>query len=646
MVVPILDQFSHDEKQRIYELYQNGKTHKEIGELFGKPRRTIMKLCLKLGLHKNHSEAQKSKVDPDFKMSARKMREAGETLQMIAKKLGRSLSAVHRACKDIEIVSVAELNTQAICLDYLNGMGIGQIASKYGATWFTVRGTLVKNGIEIRKPILKNKIKPRPTVTLPDYDDSKEWFQKGYARYGAPTLANWSGLSVSDIYNKLNEYGIQRLTISERMTTIDRPAVVEAYAELKSMSKVACLMDCTVQSVKNILLANGITPTTTSDLMSGDNNPFAGKSHPTDVRELCSAIGRYHGQKFWDEHPEYVDVVRTKQKLFWSDINNRKASSARISELRRQGKCRPRRGTLECRFGSIPFGSSYEQKFIEFCEADPRIVNLEYETDLVEYEYGHSRFYIPDFRVWLSNGDFLVVETKSDWLSMQPKEREKIKAGFGLFEEKFMVVADDYNAVASRIAAAFNPVDFELSQIVLDIVPKPEYRRFFSTFHYLGMNGRNGFTVGAYLAGTLIAAATFGSITRNQIATKQGLTPSEMRELVRFCIHPDFQKHNLASWFISRATKQFATAYPDVKMLVSFADTTRGHTGTIYKAANWRADGVTNESYHYIVDGKPMHKKTVFNRAVAAGMTERTYAESKELVRIKESRKIRFLLDL
>lgn len=188
----------------------------------------------------------------------------------------------------------------------------------------------------------------------------------------------------------------------------------------------------------------------------------------------------------------------------------------------------------------------------------------------------------------------------------------------------------------------------QFGQIELrEIIDKKEHIDFYSEYHYLGAAPRHGFTLGGYLNGELIAAGTIGAVVRNEIAKKQGLHASEVKELARLCIHPEFQWKNLATWFMSRMIKHFKVKNRKVKLLVSFADQTQGHEGTIYKAGNWRYDGETGRSYHYENDeGRVLHKKTVYDQAKKLGMKEREYMDQMSLRRIYHLPKKRYLLSL
>jgi hypothetical protein len=79
-------------------------------------------------------------------------------------------------------------------------------------------------------------------------------------------------------------------------------------------------------------------------------------------------------------------------------------------------------------------------------------------------------------------------------------------------------------------------------------------------------------------------------------------------ELARLWVHDD-EPRNTETWFLARAVRLIRRERPDVRYLVSYADPSVGHVGTVYRAANWRADGRTDEErktprFDYECDGK------------------------------------------
>lgn len=68
----------------------------------------------------------------------------------------------------------------------------------------------------------------------------------------------------------------------------------------------------------------------------------------------------------------------------------------------------------------------------------------------------------------------------------------------------------------------------------------------------------------------------------------------ETWELARLWIDDAVPK-NGETYLIGRAVRYIKQYHPAIKMLVSYADPSAGHSGTIYKAANWKADGRTDD---------------------------------------------------
>lgn len=188
---------------------------------------------------------------------------------------------------------------------------------------------------------------------------------------------------------------------------------------------------------------------------------------------------------------------------------------------------------------------------------------------------------------------------------------------------------------------------FDLGDIKISRPTQAEYVEFMDKYHYMGAGGRRGYAVGAYFNGQLIAVAIIGSITRKEIAMRMGVDSTVIRELARFCIHPNYHQKNFATWFMSRVLKSFSSDFPRIKKLISFADTTQGHDGTIYKASNWVYDGMATASYHYEnVAGDMIHKKTVYTLAKKLGLSEKEYVNLNGLKKVKHKEKKRFYKDL
>ena len=65
-------------------------------------------------------------------------------------------------------------------------------------------------------------------------------------------------------------------------------------------------------------------------------------------------------------------------------------------------------------------------------------------------------------------------------------------------------------------------------------------------------------------------------------------------ELARLWIADGVPK-NAETFLIAKAVRYIQLNRPEVRFLISYADPSAGHAGTIYKAANWLADGCTDD---------------------------------------------------
>lgn len=85
--------------------------------------------------------------------------------------------------------------------------------------------------------------------------------------------------------------------------------------------------------------------------------------------------------------------------------------------------------------------------------------------------------------------------------------------------------------------------------------------------------------------------------------------PDKCLELRRLCLIDDTPK-NAESFFVSRTLK-WLKKNTNWKYVISYADPEQGHSGTIYRAANFKYLGVTSPGSSLLVDGKPFHIRTL-----------------------------------
>ena len=157
------------------------------------------------------------------------------------------------------------------------------------------------------------------------------------------------------------------------------------------------------------------------------------------------------------------------------------------------------------------------------------------------------------------------------------------------------------------------------SSYFIDRVKKCEVKDLLYTYHYLkdeSKDFKSGFNYGLYRnsvtdilhIGGCLGVCIFTKIPVPEIAVGAfGLQRHEQEriyELSRLCIHPSIQseEYNITSWFVARAIKRFRKD-TQVSAIISYADSNH-HTGTIYRACNFKYCGLTDaKKDFYFADG-------------------------------------------
>jgi hypothetical protein len=189
--------------------------------------------------------------------------------------------------------------------------------------------------------------------------------------------------------------------------------------------------------------------------------------------------------------------------------------------------------------------------------------------------------------------------------------------------------------------------NFDFNDIQRRIVDSKQAELFVSKYHYAGRIGRSGLNFGYFLNDVLIGLIIYVPPIRQEVAIKQGLAYKEVLELSRLVVHPEYQIKNLASFLIANSIHEVRRLRPEVKLLVSFADSTYNHSGIIYKASNWKLDGEVESSYWYADDkGYICHKKTLWNHAKKMSMTESEYCNKYNYMKVFGEKKFRYKYDL
>ena len=141
--------------------------------------------------------------------------------------------------------------------------------------------------------------------------------------------------------------------------------------------------------------------------------------------------------------------------------------------------------------------------------------------------------------------------------------------------------------------------------------------------------------IGVWEDGVYKGALIFGRGANKSLLEPYGLKQTEGCELVRIALN----KHKYTvTRMVKIAIQMLKRQFPDMKLIVSFADTEQGHEGKIYKAGNWIYAGLTNGADEYIYNGKKWHGRA-FRKMFGSHLKY-------DVKIIKGSRKHRYLMPL
>lgn len=128
-------------------------------------------------------------------------------------------------------------------------------------------------------------------------------------------------------------------------------------------------------------------------------------------------------------------------------------------------------------------------------------------------------------------------------------------------------------------------------------VPGKVGRDFIRANHYSKSCHNGPMCWGLFEGSDLIGVCAFATPNSENVRRSVFGTGSEnqVTELHRLVVRDGTPK-NTESWFIARAIEGLLTYRPHVRAILSFADGTEGHRGTIYQASNAIYSGTTGKA--------------------------------------------------
>lgn len=156
---------------------------------------------------------------------------------------------------------------------------------------------------------------------------------------------------------------------------------------------------------------------------------------------------------------------------------------------------------------------------------------------------------------------------------------------------------------------------------------KQEATRLVVAHHYMHRKSPISFAFGLYdAAGVVRGVMVFGTpANRNMCTGANPVNPASVIELNRLWVADEFPR-NTESWFVARAL-----ALLPARIVLSYADTTVGHMGYVYRAANFFYAGWTD-----------MERKTPRFSYKAEGLHSRHAFYAGKMEKVRNRPKVRY----
>jgi len=448
-----------------------------------------------------------------------------------------------------------------------------------------------------------------------------EWLNLQYHTNGLSTyqIGQLVGRSDVTIGNWLRKYGIKRRSISEdrlRHHNVDCEKLISLYESGLTVAEAASQL--------------GITYTKAQARLSrlGYKCRSREKSRELGITRRDGRLPRSEwGTKEWLTDRYVIQKMSARsiaKQIGWS-------TNAVVNQLKSLDiKIRDAAERAGIALSKSPRISGIQRKLYEYLND----LGIEYYTEGPKTRCGRYVFdcLIPSSKLFIEcQGDYY--HTRSKALANDRKKylyTSERMPGYEIiyvWEHEFSMVGRVIDRLALKVKAKIPTIDFDFNDLVMYEVSTADSKEFYDLYHYLGAHLRGGITFAVSIKDKCIAHITFGSPVRQNMGKQYGLCTSEMLEITRLCIHPSYHKKNFGSWIVSHALNRIDKRY---KLVFAFADTTFGHVGTVYKASNFRLHHESTSDYWY-TDGQDhyLHKKTLYNRAKVAGLTEAEFAESR-----------------
>ena len=150
--------------------------------------------------------------------------------------------------------------------------------------------------------------------------------------------------------------------------------------------------------------------------------------------------------------------------------------------------------------------------------------------------------------------------------------------------------------------------------------------------------------VGVYENEKFIGVVLFSRGASPDLLKPYGLSQTEGCELTRIALSKHVTPVSRIMMIAIKFLKQHCT---DLKLIVSFADQSKGHHGGVYQATNWIYTGQSSPSVEYWKDGKRWHPRQLSEKGYTVQFgAKRACPKPSECKKIKVPGKHRYLMPM
>ena len=153
--------------------------------------------------------------------------------------------------------------------------------------------------------------------------------------------------------------------------------------------------------------------------------------------------------------------------------------------------------------------------------------------------------------------------------------------------------------------------DRKVKDFEVKLITRKDVQDFIEKWHYSqSINGlRVSHVFGLFCEDDLIGAMIYGPLGMANTWKKYGKEESDVIELRRLCCIDNTPKCT-ESYFIGK-TQRWLKKNTNHKIIVSYADAHYNHTGIIYRATNFKYEGLTSKGRVIEYDGRTYHDKAI-----------------------------------